>query len=198
MNASIPWRGGPLGELLEQARADALALEVVGDGERGLGRVRVAEADVVADGDDPLVARLAHDADQRALLGPVGRDEGAHEAVAGEGEAVEAEEAAPHGECGEERDERRDVVLDGRAQAQRGAVAEDDVDGHVGIVHEIGHRHAACPSRCGSASGAGAEAGAGNPQRSSATARAHQPEERARVEIAAGAEWRSGTSGWTA
>ena len=101
--------------------------------------LRVAEADVVADGDDALVARLAHDADQRALLGPVGRDEGAHEPVAGQGEAVEAEEAAPHGEFGEERDEGGDVVLDGRAQAQRGAVAEDDVDGHVGIVREIGH-----------------------------------------------------------
>ena len=53
------------------------------------------------------------------LLGPVGLDEGAREPVACEGEAVEAEEAAADGERGEERDERRDVALDGRAQAQR-------------------------------------------------------------------------------
>ena len=46
-----------------------------------------------------------------------GVDERAYEAFAGEGEAVEAEEAAADGEVGEEGDERRDVVLDGRAQA---------------------------------------------------------------------------------
>ena len=100
-------RGGALGKLLEEAGADALALEVVGDGERCLRRVRVAEADVVADRDDPFVARLAHDADQRPLLGPVGLDEGACEPVAGEGETVKAEEAAADGELGEERHERR-------------------------------------------------------------------------------------------
>ena len=131
MNASMPCAAARDGELLEQARADALALVVVGDGERGLGRVRVAQPDVVADRDDALLAGVAHDADQRALLGPVGIDERAHEAVAREGEPVEAEEAAADGEVAEERDERADVVVDGRAQAQRGAVAEDDVDGHV-------------------------------------------------------------------
>ena len=129
----------PLGELLEEAGSDPLALEVVRDREGGLGCARVAEAHVVADGNHALVARLAHDADQRSLLCPVGRDEGAHEAIAGQGEAVEAEEAAPHGQCGKERDEGGDVFLDGRAQAQRRAVAEDDVDGRVGIVREIGH-----------------------------------------------------------
>ncbi len=129
----------PLGELLEEAGSDAFALEVVCDGEGGLGRARVAEAHVVTDGNHALVARLAHDADQRSLLCPVGCDEGAHETITREGEAVETEEATPHGQRGEERDKGGDVFLDGRAQPQRGAVAEDHVDGQVGIVHEIDH-----------------------------------------------------------
>ena len=57
MNASMPCAAARCGELLEEAGADALALEVVGDGERRLGRVRVAEPDVVPDRDDALVAR---------------------------------------------------------------------------------------------------------------------------------------------
>ncbi len=156
--------GCTLRELLEEAGADALALEVVGDCERGLGRAGVAEADVVPDRHDPLLAGLAHDADQRSLLRPVGRDEGAHEAVAGQREAVEAEEAAADRQFCEERHERRNVVLHGSAQTERGAVAQDDVDGHTGIVPEIGHTAAACPSEGTAASGAGAESGAGNPQ----------------------------------
>ena len=47
--------GGALRQLLEQPGADALALELVGDGECRLGRLRVAEADVVPDADDALV-----------------------------------------------------------------------------------------------------------------------------------------------
>ena len=116
MNASIPCAGGADGELLQQARSDPLALEVVGDGERGLGGVRVAQPDVVADGDDALPAVVPHHPDQRALVGPVRLDERAHEPVAGEGEPVEAEEAAADGEVGEEVDERGDIVL-GRGRA---------------------------------------------------------------------------------
>ena len=68
------------------------------------------------DGDDALLAGVAHHADQRAPLGPVRLDERAHEPVAGEGEAMEAEEPAADGEVGEEVDERGDIVL-GRGRA---------------------------------------------------------------------------------
>ena len=99
--------GSALRQLLEQPRADPLALELVGNRERRLGRLRIAEADVVPDADDACVGAIAHDADQRAALGPVRLDEAPHEAVAGDGEAVEAEEAAADGEVGEERHHRR-------------------------------------------------------------------------------------------
>ena len=134
--------GGPGGELLEQAGADAVALIVVGDRERRLGGVPVAQPDVVAERHDPLLVRLAHDADERALLLPVGLDEGAREALAGGGEAVEAEEAAVDGEAGEELDDGRGVVADGRAQAHGASVPEDHVHGvaHTVILPETRHR----------------------------------------------------------
>ena len=71
----------------------------------------IAEADVVPHRDDPLFVDVAHDADQRALVGPVRLHERAHEAVAGEGEAVEAQESAPERQVAEEVDEGRDVVV---------------------------------------------------------------------------------------
>ena len=55
-------RAGERRELLEQSRADAPALVVVGDGERDLRRLRVAQPREVRDGDDPVVdrSRRAH------------------------------------------------------------------------------------------------------------------------------------------
>ena len=44
---------GERGELLEQARADAVSLQLVGDGERDLGGARVAQPHVVRERDDP-------------------------------------------------------------------------------------------------------------------------------------------------
>ena len=165
MNASIPCAAARVGELLEQARPDPLALVVVGDRERGLGRVRVAQANVVADRDDPLLAGVPHHADQGALLGPVRLDERAHEPLACEGEAVEAEKAAPEREVGEEVDERGDVAVGRGPQAERRAVTEDDVDSHVGMVHQFGHPGLRSPNADAPASGRAAERGAGNPQR---------------------------------
>ena len=99
----------------------------------------IAEADVVPDADDALLGAIAHDPDQRAALGPVGLDEAPHEAVACDGEAVEAEEAAADGEVGEERHHPGHVRFGRGSQAQRGAVAQDDVDGRLGRLGEIGH-----------------------------------------------------------
>ena len=129
-------RGGALRELLDHPRADALALEVVGDRERGLGQVGVAKAHVVADRDDPLVVGVAHDPDERPASGKVRLDEGSREPVVRVGEPVEAQEAASHGEPGEERHDRRNVGLAGRAQPHGAAVAQDHIGGHEG---EFGH-----------------------------------------------------------
>ena len=142
-----------------------LPWKLVRDGECRLGRLRIAEADVVPDADDALVGRIAHDADQGAALGPVGLDEAPDEPVACDGEAVEAEEAAADGEVGEERHHAAHVRLGRRSQPQRGAVAQDDVDGRLRGLGEIDH----VPSVTDGASllhpGARADGCAENPQR---------------------------------
>ena len=67
-DAGSPARGR---ELLEQARADPAPLLVVGDGERHLGRARVAQPRVARDRDDALGLAVAGEpADERAALGP--------------------------------------------------------------------------------------------------------------------------------
>ena len=118
-----------------------LPWKLVGDGECRLGRLRVAQADVVPDADDALARRVAHDADQRAASRPSrARRSSRDEPVAGDGEAVEAEEAATDGEVGEERHRPpRTSPLGRRAQPQRGAVAQDDVDGRLRGLGEIDH-----------------------------------------------------------
>ncbi len=60
------------GELLEQPRADAAAVLLVGDGEGDLGGLGVAQAHVARERDDPLRAVLVGQrADERAPLDPV-------------------------------------------------------------------------------------------------------------------------------
>ena len=63
-------------ELLEQTRADAPALMLVGHGEGCLGQLRVAETHVVGDGDDAFAVRVGERAEQRPALVPVGLDSG--------------------------------------------------------------------------------------------------------------------------
>ena len=147
-----PVSGGADGQLFQQAGSDPLALEVVCDSESGLGGVRVAQADVVAHGDDALAAFVPHHPDQGALFRPVRLDERAHEALAGKGEPVEAEEPATDGKIGEEVDERGDIVVRRGPQAERRAVTEDDVDSDVGMVHQFGHPGPRSPKRCAPAS----------------------------------------------
>ena len=59
------------GQPFEQSRPDPPPLLRVGDGEGGLGERRVAQADVVADRDDPLAALVGERAEQSTALGPV-------------------------------------------------------------------------------------------------------------------------------
>ena len=114
-------------ELLEQARPDSAALEVVGDGERDLGRVGLAQPRVAREGDDALLARVAERPEQRADVGPVRLDPRLDEPAPQLREAVEAQVAAPLGEAGEELEQRVGVRGVRRAQAQGAAVPEDDV-----------------------------------------------------------------------
>ena len=114
-------------ELLEQPRADALALQLVGDRERDLGAGRVAQPYVAAERDDPLPRLVGDRARQRAALEPVGIQHRLDEPRRRLREAVEAQVAALVGEVLEERDHARLVVAHGRPEAHRGAVAQDDI-----------------------------------------------------------------------
>ena len=108
--------GCALGELLEQARADAAALMLVGDGEGGLGQLRVAQANVVGDGDHPLAVLVDERAEERATLCQSGLEERLDEARAELREAVEAQIEAPLGQAGKE-DEQRSASSAGAAAA---------------------------------------------------------------------------------
>ena len=63
---------GAAGELLQQPRADAAALVLVGHGERRFGRARVAQPRIGRERDDALAALVGKGADQRAVVLPVG------------------------------------------------------------------------------------------------------------------------------
>src|SRR5919204_769767 len=117
------------GEALEQARSDPMPLELVGHGERGLSGCWVAQAVVLADGDDPLVAVGPRDrADEDATVGPVGVQEVRHELVIDGPETVEAQVCAVLGESPEEGRNGRGVACRRRPQPQGRSIAKDHVD----------------------------------------------------------------------
>jgi hypothetical protein len=125
---------------LEQACADAAALEVVRDRKRDLRPRRAAQSHVVRKRDDSLAALLVGErADQRSAFRPVGIDEGCNERRPDPARAVKAQIAARRREPLEERDERRRVRGDGSAESQRGPVAQDDVV--EGVRRWSGRRH---------------------------------------------------------
>ena len=155
---------GALGELLEETGADSLALEVVGDRERRLGRMGVAEPDVVPDRHDALLVDVAHDADQRALLGPVGCRRG----CARSGRRPERARGSGGSGCAP-RDLRRTRRAPGR-RSSTGGRRRSVVPSRRMTSTAIS---ASCPRsvmsrsvRAGAAAHPGwiAEAGAGNPQ----------------------------------
>ena len=117
------------GQLLQQARADAMALKLVGDDEGRLRERGIAPADVVAERDDALSAAVVGKRpDQRAAFGPVRVEHRLDELLVHAAHAVEAQVESPVGEPGEECEEGVGVGRGRRAQAQGGAVAEDDVN----------------------------------------------------------------------
>lgn len=115
-------------KLLEQPGARALALDLVGDRERHLGRERVAEPCVLGERDDAVhTVVVGVHPDERASVDPVGLDEMVGKRGVDMAHPVEAEIAAVLGESLEERDEGACVAARGRPQPQRRAVPEDDV-----------------------------------------------------------------------
>ena len=151
--------GRKLCELLEQPRADAVALELVGDREGDLRRRGVAKPHVARERHDPLLRPLAERADQRAALGPVRIEEGRDELGRQRGKAVKALVHALVGESSKEREHRLGVVGVRRPQPQRAAVAEDDV---ANELHRECHVRT-IDVRLAASIGPGAERGAVNP-----------------------------------
>src|SRR5581483_11616970 len=119
--------GRDAGELFEQPRAGAVALELVRDREGDLGRGRIAKPRVARERDRALLVTLAERAEQRAALLPVGGEERVDERLRERREAVEAQVDAPLGQTAEEREQEPGVVRAGSSQAERAAVAKDDV-----------------------------------------------------------------------
>ena len=79
-----------LGQLFEQARADAAALMCVRHREGRLGERRVAQAHVVGNRDDALAVVFGKRREQGATLVPVGLEQRLDELLADLREAVEA------------------------------------------------------------------------------------------------------------
>ena len=125
--AADPHLAGLLRELLEQPRADALALQLIGHREGDLGARGIAQPHVAAERDDALARLVGDRAGQRAALEPVGIQHRLHEPRRHLRKAVEAQVAALLGQVLEERDHARLVGARGRTEAHRGAVAQDDV-----------------------------------------------------------------------
>ena len=123
----MPTLRGLVGELLEQAGAHALALELVGHRERHLGAGGIAQAHVAAERHHALVVRARDRPRQRPALDPVGLEHRLDQPRPRLRVPVEAQVAALLRQVLEEGDDAIRVVPQGRAQAHRGAVAQDDV-----------------------------------------------------------------------
>ena len=114
------------GELLEQTCADAVTLQVVGDGEGDLRRLDVAQACVLGDRDGTLAVGFRDGRDQRAAA--VRIEEVLDQGTVDLASTVEARMQARRGQAGIEGDESVTVGGRGRAQSQSCAVAENDVN----------------------------------------------------------------------
>ena len=124
------------GELLDEPRADASALERVRDGERALRSRGIAQARVVRKCHHALEPVLHDRAEQRSALRPV-RVEHLLDDLRAEGrEPVEAHVEALLGERAEEVEDRFGVGPGRRPEPESAPVAKDHVDdvGHEDIL----------------------------------------------------------------
>jgi len=145
-----PARPCKRGESLEHPRRDPSPLVVVGDCERDLGGSRIAQAHVVREGHDPVLAVLGHRGEECTALRPVRVEHGLDEASIHAWDPVEPQEQAALRQFFEEADEPSAIGFARLAQAQRASVAEDDVDrlvlnhGHGRIVADEGGLRIRC------------------------------------------------------
>ena len=124
-----PDLGGPRGQTLQQPGADPASLFGIGDGERRLRERRVAQADVVADRDDPLAVVVGQRSQQRPALRPVGVEQRLDELAAEVRQPVEAPVQALLRKGAVEGEQRVGIGGRRRPEAQRPAVPEDHVHG---------------------------------------------------------------------
>ena len=128
-------------ELLEQARPDAAALQVVRDRERHLGRGRVPEAGVCRDGDDALAPRRRRGfPSARRGLPSRARVSGSTSAGVDGRHPVEAQVQALGRQSLEELAARGGVGLARRTKPERAPVSQDD----VGDLRLGDHRAPSC------------------------------------------------------
>ena len=113
------------GELLEHPRADSPALLAVGDRERDLRPVRVAEPRVAREREDRAVVDTAT-CNQGAALLPVRIEVRLDQGRIDRPQAVEAQVKTALGEAGEELDQLAGIGGSRRPQPKRAAVSEDE------------------------------------------------------------------------
>ena len=118
-------------QLLQEARANAASLQLVGDGEGDLGDGRVTQTGKLGEGDDARGGSVADDGDERVSVLRL-REQVLDQRPVDARTAVEARVQALRGQLAEEGEECVAVWRLWLAQSQRRAVAEDDVDGTVG------------------------------------------------------------------
>ena len=152
-------------QLLEQPRAHADPLQLVGDGERHLRRRHVAQAVIRRQPDDAFTAVVCERSDQGAPIDAVRVEVAGDEVGPRPDRGVVASRQALGRERDEERHERRSICLRRSSQAQRAAVAEDHVGRRRGIHLLWAGCHALAFSRGeGTGSSGGArESGAEDP-----------------------------------
>ena len=111
--------GRPLGELLDEARAHAAALERIRHRERRLGRGGIAEPRVVRKRDDPLRPVLDERTEQRAALDPVRLEHLLDDLGPERRKPVEAHVEALLGEGSEEVEDRVGVLARAGGRSRR-------------------------------------------------------------------------------
>jgi hypothetical protein len=134
-----PVAGGVPRELLQEAGADSAALEVVCDREGHLRCGRVPKAVVCGGGHDTLGLPVSKRPDQGAALVPVRLEQRLNECRSDRRHPVEAQMEARRRQAAEQLEQRRRVGLPGRAEPERAAVPQDDVDDVLVVGHRAHH-----------------------------------------------------------
>jgi hypothetical protein len=132
---------GDGGELLEQARPDPTALQLICDRKRDLGLGRISQPVVGGHGHDPRAVRVCERSHQRAPLGPVRLENVLDELRPERRHPMEAQMQALGRKPFEEPQQLGCIFPSGRAKPERAPVPQN----HVEEVGVLGHSSASCP-----------------------------------------------------